>query len=285
MGEDLSKKLKFKREELGIALKQAEEETKIRIDYLRALEAGEFDYIQGEVFVKGFLKVYSSYLGLDKKEILADYQKMKEPDVPEEDLEQKKSVKDKLLYYCDENQNTLLASLLIGISIVVVLVVVFLGIKIYNLFGEVDVSREVASIEIKQEDVVSLSNKADNKQVKGNEVSTNKLENNKKTSDIKESEEVKIEESKVNNQIKANKKVEKIEIKIKTIDYSWYSVKVDGEIVFQGNVDPKVVKSFSGKEIILKCGNAAGVTVIKDGNVLGPFGLKGEVVTKTFSLE
>jgi cytoskeletal protein RodZ len=67
---ELGVKFKEKREELSIPLDQARNETKIRLSYLKAIEAGNFDEIEQEVYLKGFLKIYANYLGLDERKIL-----------------------------------------------------------------------------------------------------------------------------------------------------------------------------------------------------------------------
>ena len=44
---------------------EVEQATKIRGKYLRALEDEQFDILPGQTYVKGFLRTYSEYLGLD----------------------------------------------------------------------------------------------------------------------------------------------------------------------------------------------------------------------------
>jgi hypothetical protein len=49
----------------GLELSRAELDTKIRGKYLHALEDERFEAIPGETYVKGFLRAYAEYLGLD----------------------------------------------------------------------------------------------------------------------------------------------------------------------------------------------------------------------------
>ncbi len=49
----------------GLDLAGVEADTKIRAKYLQALEAERFDVLPGETYVKGFLRAYAEYLGLD----------------------------------------------------------------------------------------------------------------------------------------------------------------------------------------------------------------------------
>ncbi len=69
--------LKKKREERGKTLEEVAEATKININYLKALEEGNFNSLPGEVFVKGFLRHYARYLGIEEEEILNRYHQEK----------------------------------------------------------------------------------------------------------------------------------------------------------------------------------------------------------------
>jgi cytoskeleton protein RodZ len=49
----------------GIDFARVEADTKIRGKYLKALEEERFDVLPGETYVKGFLRTYADYLGLE----------------------------------------------------------------------------------------------------------------------------------------------------------------------------------------------------------------------------
>ena len=59
------------RERKGVDLARAERETKIRARHLMALESGDLADLPAPVYAKGFLRNYSTYLGLDADEMLA----------------------------------------------------------------------------------------------------------------------------------------------------------------------------------------------------------------------
>lgn len=65
--------LREARERKGVSLEKAEEETKVRARYLAALENEEYDIIPGKAYVKGFLKIYANYLGLNPDEVILQY--------------------------------------------------------------------------------------------------------------------------------------------------------------------------------------------------------------------
>ncbi len=68
----IGQKLEEARNRKGISLREASESTKIRGDYLSAFEAGQFDIDLPEVYLRGFVRLYSRFLGLDQEAVLAD---------------------------------------------------------------------------------------------------------------------------------------------------------------------------------------------------------------------
>jgi hypothetical protein len=75
------------REARGVDIREAAQQTRIGINYLKALEEEDFLKLPGEVFVKGFLKSYVRFLRLDDAEAMKRYAEMKPvpaivPEVP-----------------------------------------------------------------------------------------------------------------------------------------------------------------------------------------------------------
>src|SRR4029079_13513460 len=62
---EIGNSLREARVRRGIEIAQAELATKIRAKYLKALEEEHFEVLPGETYVKGFLRTYAEYLGLD----------------------------------------------------------------------------------------------------------------------------------------------------------------------------------------------------------------------------
>ena len=57
----------------GFEFPRIETETKIRGKYLRALEEEQFEVLPGDTYVKGFLRTYADYLGLDGQLYVDEY--------------------------------------------------------------------------------------------------------------------------------------------------------------------------------------------------------------------
>ncbi len=69
-GERLADRLVAAREAKGVDLLRAERETKIRRQYLAAMERGAWEELPAGVYARGFLRNYAIYLGMDADEVL-----------------------------------------------------------------------------------------------------------------------------------------------------------------------------------------------------------------------
>jgi cytoskeletal protein RodZ len=67
---ELGQMLREAREAKGISLVEAEEFTKIRRKYLQALEESDYEALPPNIYARGFLRNYATYLGLNPNEVL-----------------------------------------------------------------------------------------------------------------------------------------------------------------------------------------------------------------------
>lgn len=67
--------LKKRREQLGIFLEDAEIDLRIRKKYLEGLEEDNFDLFPSANYIKGFLRSYCRFLGLDEEKVLAIFRR------------------------------------------------------------------------------------------------------------------------------------------------------------------------------------------------------------------
>ncbi|WP_016917155.1 helix-turn-helix domain-containing protein [Rickettsia honei] len=65
----MSSMLKQIRLDSGKTLNQVSSDLKIRKKYLVALEEGDFDVLPGEVYVRGYLKLYLDYLNVKDRNV------------------------------------------------------------------------------------------------------------------------------------------------------------------------------------------------------------------------
>ncbi|MBC8016668.1 MAG: helix-turn-helix domain-containing protein [Sporomusaceae bacterium] len=72
--------LREEREKKGLSLRDIETAISIRTLYLNAIEEGNYHLIPGEVYLKGFIRNYANYLGLNGQQMVDLYRKAQLPD-------------------------------------------------------------------------------------------------------------------------------------------------------------------------------------------------------------
>ncbi len=72
--QSLGERLQEARQRLGVTVREAADVTKVRGDYLQAMEANQFESIPlADVYKRGFVKIYAKYLRLDEEKAVADF--------------------------------------------------------------------------------------------------------------------------------------------------------------------------------------------------------------------
>ena len=75
--------LRRERERRKLELRQVSNETKISLRLLEAIEAEQFEKLPGGVFTRNFVRQYARLLGLDEEEIAAELARVLEPEPPQ----------------------------------------------------------------------------------------------------------------------------------------------------------------------------------------------------------
>ena len=70
---EIGNSLREARERQGLGYPEIELATKIRAKYIRALEEEDFTSLPGDAYIRGFLRTYSDYLGLDADVYVDEY--------------------------------------------------------------------------------------------------------------------------------------------------------------------------------------------------------------------
>jgi cytoskeleton protein RodZ len=70
---EIGHSLREARERQGLGYPEIELATKIRAKYIRALEEEDFTSIPGDAYIRGFLRTYAEYLGLDGDVYVDEY--------------------------------------------------------------------------------------------------------------------------------------------------------------------------------------------------------------------
>lgn len=71
--QNLGNLLRQNREEKNFSLKEVENATSIRINYLKSIEDGDISKLISPVYAQGFIKQYAAFLGLEGDSLIKQY--------------------------------------------------------------------------------------------------------------------------------------------------------------------------------------------------------------------
>jgi cytoskeleton protein RodZ len=115
--ESLGQELKKERQARNISIDEMSSSTKIVGRYLEALEQDRFDAMPGGFFVKGIVRAYAKYVGLDEKEVLERYRQAGVFDKPDGSR-----TAGERLEASFPGKRKLIVGLIVGLGIILVLV-------------------------------------------------------------------------------------------------------------------------------------------------------------------
>lgn len=100
---ELGYHLRSTREKLGISLEELSAATRIEIEYLHAIERGDFEALPGPVYIRSYLRTYSIYVNLDPRKVIKIYQNSRQAEG--EQLSRTARIqKEQQLQHSDQNQ-------------------------------------------------------------------------------------------------------------------------------------------------------------------------------------
>jgi len=91
--ESLGSMLRHARELRGISLEEVATATHVRLTYLRAIEQNHLDQLPGLVFLKGYVRAYVNYVGLNPDEVMMTLENFIAPREKVDSHFQKRSLK------------------------------------------------------------------------------------------------------------------------------------------------------------------------------------------------
>lgn len=122
---EIGNALKSKRLSLKITLEDASKDVRIMKKYLEALEDDEFSKLPSEVVIRGFLKNYCSYLGLDPKPLVDEYIRRIKKNTPHIESQTKQITKKENHFY----KTIKIASIIAAALFLLLLLAILLNIK------------------------------------------------------------------------------------------------------------------------------------------------------------
>lgn len=244
--------LKERRESLNLSVEEVAKATKLKKSTILALENGNYKELQEPIYIRGFLKIYTSILDLDYNKLspILDKELRSAGKLEEEEKE--------------GNKRLGFLFLLTGI---LVTIIIFVFVFYRGPLGFI-IRRETQTNRVE----VSQQNESIEEEVKPLEkVILEEPPPKEERVAITETPSQRIPEKK------------EIFVEIKGLDYSWLRVIVDGNKVFEGFLNTGDLYSWKGKEkIVVRTGNAGGINITINGKNLGTLGKKGEVLEKEF---
>jgi transcriptional regulator with XRE-family HTH domain len=259
----LGESLKEARQNKGVSLEKAEEETRIRKKYLQALEEEDFSIIPSEVYVKGFLRNYAIYLGLDTEEIKALYKgKSVEKGKPEWIGRVGQMAREETGPHAFPMDMSMTQSRLLAFPFLVTA----LAVLAFSLLGLWAFRQYIPLPKTGPE------TKATTTEVQLRPTFT-------PTSAI-----TPVPPTLVGTP--TPKVYTGVEVELVVLERAWLQVHVDGEKVFEGVFDEGTRITWNGKErVAVRCNNAGGVEVTLNGQKLGPLGKRGQVVDQEWTTQ
>ena len=293
--------LREARERKGLLIEDVEQSTRIRAKYLRALEAGEYEQLPTPVQVRGFLRTYAGFLGLDAQPLIDHYEATaaprrpytieREPDEPISARSPIPSRPDNPFFRPGDvdlnprqgtgpNIDSILRTIIIFALLAAIALVAsrfFLDdgrtFSINEFFNTVIVRDEPASAnDIDGQSVIATAEA---------EVETNNP--NIVNTSRNALEEVNAEPTAVPD-ITTIDNLETISLRLDITERSWIQIIADDEVVYEGYpAAGDIIEQTAQRSLYLKTGNAFGIFATMNEIPLGKLGERAEVWENTWT--
>lgn len=237
----VGQKLKQVRLQKGVSLEEAHKKTKIHLNILKAIEEDQLVNLN-PVYIKGFIKIYCKFLGVDFRDYISDYKEPKDISPAVSGLQKKP------MSLAKRSPLGLFAFGIsprkIKIAAAVILIVIFTGAILFNLGKVISLKHKLLSL--KPKPVVASVVKP----------------------------EKKVEKIKIGG---LNSAFVSLRLGIRAREDCWIQLKIDGKVIFQNILRKGRSENWQAKEKIeLSLGNAGGVDLEVNGKVISNLGKRGQ---------
>jgi cytoskeleton protein RodZ len=256
----LGEEFRSAREARSLSLSDVAERLHIRSVYLAAIEDEDWHVIGAPVYVRGFMRTYARFLGLDPEAAVARFAQTVPAGTPAASTPRPAAANPEKRG--SERSSPSLAAILSIIA--AVLVVLFVGYEFYQFRAGSPVTTPVADSSAVPADSVAAGGDAG---TPAPAASANGA-GSAATPPVAPSAAP----------------AAKRGLSLQVMETSWLRVTVDGTVVLEGTLRKGAAKSYSGKVADVRVGNAGGVKIAVNGKPLGPLGASGDVVERRFVL-
>jgi len=238
------------REARHLSLSDVAEQVHIRSTYLESIEHEDWSAIAAPVYVKGFLRTYARFLGLDQEDAVRRYVAL----VADGAIGSQPAPRP-MGGSRPPPRNSPSPLLWIG-GVVAIALVAFVVWSFYQYRGQPAASGAMAAASPQADGAAPASDEASG----GASGSPAHVSSSKASTVLPHS------------------------LTVRAKGDSWMSVSADGTSVFAGFLKAGTQKTFRGATVAMHAGNAGDVEVIANGKDIGALGGPGEVVDRTFDL-
>lgn len=244
----LGERFRAAREQRGLTLSDVAEHLRIRSVYLAAIEEQNWKAIGAPVYIRGFLRTYARYLGLDPEEAVAAFNASEGPSAAVATAPSSSAKGD------FRPQSGSLAPLIWMAGIVALALI---GFVVYLYVTPAHTPQQLAATAGAQPTAPSLANGGATAIPATAMPSTSPAPSSKPAAKT---------------------------LVIHLTAPSWLRVSVDGNVSIEGTFPAGTTKTFHGNVALVRVGNAGGVELTVNGKTVGKLGHAGDVVEKSFVL-
>ncbi len=260
------------REARGLTLSDVAEHIHIRSVYLAAIESEDWPAIGAPVYVRGFIRTYARFLGLDPEDAVARFAER----VPSESPSQVAASMATMAAAQPQRSGPSFGAIA-GI-VVALLLVAFVGYEYYAYKAGADNAPAVAATGAP---IAAASSPA---------ASPSPVPLAAASAGDDGSSPVPLATDSPGPaasglaQEPSPGPVANDQLQIRLAERSWIRVVIDGTTALEGIFPAGTIRTFSGKTAVVRAGNAAGVDVTVDGRARGAMGGHGDVVERSYRL-
>jgi len=256
----LGEEFRRAREARGQTISDVAERLHIRSVYLAAIEDEDWAAIGAPVYIRGFMRTYARYLGLDPEAAVA---RISEAPAP---AERRGSAAPPVTTTAEDRSGGRMPS--VALLLVVVIAVALVGFVAYQ-YGQYRLQGAAppvaaASPTAAAEAAAPAASPADAGGASPAAAS--------------------LPEDGASPLIAPAPLASGPQLGVRLTETSWLRIVVDGKVALEGTFPAGTEKSFTGKVATVRIGNAGGVQIAVDGRPVGKLGADGDVVERRFAL-
>jgi cytoskeleton protein RodZ len=275
--------LRRERLKRNLDLEQISRELKISGRMLEAIESDHYDRLPGSVFAKAFVRQYARLLGLDEDELGNQVQRAIEPPVLQIGEPSRPAVTAASLPKMEDWQSPgerrfEMSGSLPAAALVVVVMLICSVVYAWMQRPRTSTTAQATRHAPAQTSPAPLSSSAVTTPptVTARSPAANAPEPGATAPQATQPSAPKTTEA----QTGVPPTPGPVHVEIVAEEATWLSAKVDGKVAFSGTMDASAHRALDGeKDVVLRLGNAGGVSIQLNGKPIGPVGPKGQVRT------